>query len=131
MSGYKAYSQTGSGWFISTNPDAEPAKRWRAVHPQYGERFFAKHDDILPFTAEHMLGRVVDNAVVVARCEHCGGRWMVGPYKLTGEPVLHEGACGDCQADSDTEKPLVFDLIVMAPGLEAEGLQDIPPEWLA
>ena len=76
MSGYKAYSQTGSGWFISTDPDADPTKRWRAVHPRYGEKFFAKHDDILPFTAENMLNDVMANAVVVARCGHCGGRWI-------------------------------------------------------
>jgi len=52
---YKYYSQTSSGWEITTDPDAPPDKRWRAVHPEYGERFFPTHDEILPFTCEHMV----------------------------------------------------------------------------
>jgi hypothetical protein len=48
--GYKYYSNTSSGWTISTNPKAALHKRWRAVHPDHGERFFKEHDEILPFT---------------------------------------------------------------------------------
>src|SRR4029077_5156079 len=55
---YQYYSHTSSGWTISTDPDAAPDKRWRAVHPVYGERFFAEHDDILCFTARHMLEQI-------------------------------------------------------------------------
>ena len=54
---YKPFSHTSSGWAISTDPDAAPDKRWRAVHPQFGERFFAEHDEILEFTVKHMLER--------------------------------------------------------------------------
>lgn len=53
--GYKYYSNTTSGWTISTNSKAEPAKRWRAVHPEHGTRFFPTHDEILPFTCQHMI----------------------------------------------------------------------------
>jgi len=53
-SGYKYYSNTTSGWTVSTNPNAAPEKRWRIVHPQFGERFFKEHDDIMRFTVEHM-----------------------------------------------------------------------------
>ena len=52
---YKSFSHTSSGWAISTDPEAEPSKRWRAVHPKYGERFFEKHDEILPYTCQHMF----------------------------------------------------------------------------
>ena len=52
---YKYFSNTTSGWTISTDKDAPPDKRWRAVHPMWGERFFAEHDEILPFTCEHMV----------------------------------------------------------------------------
>jgi hypothetical protein len=52
--GYTYYSQMGSGWVISTNPKAEPERRWRAVHPQFGERFFKTHDEIPTFAVEFM-----------------------------------------------------------------------------
>jgi hypothetical protein len=52
--GYKYYSQTMSGWVISTDPKAAPEKRWRAVHPEMGERFFAEHDQILDMTVQIM-----------------------------------------------------------------------------
>lgn len=51
---YKYYSQTTSGWTISTNPKARPEKRWRAVHEEFGTRYFHEHDEILKFTVEHM-----------------------------------------------------------------------------
>jgi len=51
---YREYSRTSSGWIISTNKQAMSDKRWRAVHPVYGEKFFAQHDDILKFTVENM-----------------------------------------------------------------------------
>jgi len=53
--GYKYYSQTTSGWTISTDPKAAPERRWRAVHPVFGTRFFVEHDEILEFTVRHML----------------------------------------------------------------------------
>jgi hypothetical protein len=45
---------------------------------------------------------------IIAECEHCAGRWRVtGPW--AERPPEHlEGICGDCQSDSDTEKPLTF-----------------------
>lgn len=53
--GYKYYSQTTSGWTISTNPKAEPAKRWRAEHPEFGTRYFKEHDEILEYTVTNMM----------------------------------------------------------------------------
>jgi len=55
---YKPYSQTTSGWSISTDPKAEKARRWRAVHPEFGERFYATHDEVLPDVAKHYFERV-------------------------------------------------------------------------
>jgi len=52
--GYKAYSQTTSGWAISVNDDAQPDKRWRAVHPEFGTKFFRKHDEILEYTVKRI-----------------------------------------------------------------------------
>ena len=52
---YKHFSHTSSGWEISNDPNAQRDLRWRAVHPEYGERFFAEHDEILPFTCRHMV----------------------------------------------------------------------------
>jgi hypothetical protein len=49
-----------------------------------------------------------DNAVanlVVAICEHCGGQSLI---ETAVPPELLEGICQDCQADSDSEKPLTF-----------------------
>lgn len=54
---YKTYSQTGSGWTISTDPDAKPDKLWRATHPQFGELFFKTHDEILPYLLDYMRKR--------------------------------------------------------------------------
>jgi hypothetical protein len=54
---YEHFSNTTSGWSISTDPDAAPEKRWRAVHDQFGEKFFAEHEDILKFTVSHMRDR--------------------------------------------------------------------------
>jgi hypothetical protein len=52
---YKPFSQTTSGWSISVDEDAPPDKRWRAVHPVFGERFFPTHDEILEYTVKNML----------------------------------------------------------------------------
>ena len=52
--GYRAVSQTSSGWAISTDPAAPEDKRWRAVHPLFGERFFDARHKILEFTVKHM-----------------------------------------------------------------------------
>jgi hypothetical protein len=38
-------------------------------------------------------------------CEYCGGHWLI---ESRIGPDLLEGACMDCQADSDAEKPLTF-----------------------
>ena len=56
---YKNYSRTSSGWFISTDPEAPADKRWRAWHPDHGERFFRQHDEILPFTCKHMVDQIL------------------------------------------------------------------------
>ena len=52
---YKYYSQTSSGWTISTDPKAPKNKRWRAKHPRWGEKFFAEHDQVLDFTLRHLV----------------------------------------------------------------------------
>lgn len=51
---YHEFSRTASGWVISTNKQAMSDKRWRAVHPIFGEKFFPTHDEILPWCVEHM-----------------------------------------------------------------------------
>lgn len=56
---YKPYSQTTSGWAISTDSEAEPAKRWKAIHPLFGEKFFVEHDEILEFTVSHMRDQFI------------------------------------------------------------------------
>jgi hypothetical protein len=53
--GYTPYSQTSSGWKISYGPNKLPSQRWKIVHPEYGTRYFEHHDDILPWTCEHMV----------------------------------------------------------------------------
>ena len=50
---YKEFSRTSSGWTISVSRSAPFAKQWRITHPLYGERFFARHDEILTWTCEH------------------------------------------------------------------------------
>lgn len=55
---YKRTGFTSSGWVISTDNDAPPEKRWRIEHPGFGTRYFAKREDILPFTAEHMAKQI-------------------------------------------------------------------------
>lgn len=52
---YKYYSQTSSGWLIETDPNADPDRRWRATHQQFGERFFDEHDKILEYTVRRMV----------------------------------------------------------------------------
>ena len=53
--GYKYYSQTSSGWEITTDPEAPPDKRWRIVHERWGTRYFDEHDKVLEFTLDHMV----------------------------------------------------------------------------
>jgi len=53
--GYKYFSQTTSGWEISTSEKAAPDKRWRAEHPEFGIKYFREHDDILNFTVTNMM----------------------------------------------------------------------------
>lgn len=50
---YKHFSNTTSGWEISEDPVAPADKRWRATHEQFGVKYFANHDDILPFALEN------------------------------------------------------------------------------
>jgi len=52
--GYKAYSATLSGWKISVNDDAPRERRWRAVHPEFGTKYFDKHDKILEYTVKRI-----------------------------------------------------------------------------
>jgi hypothetical protein len=42
---------------------------------------------------------------VIAECERCGGYWTLDSASA---PDVLEGACQDCQRDSDSEKPLTF-----------------------
>ena len=52
----------------------------------------------------------------IAHCESCDGYWWVvdtHPYYAL------EGVCQECQADSDTEKPLSF-----------HPLLDLPKGWI-
>jgi hypothetical protein len=64
--GYEYFSTTGSGWTVSTDPDAAPDKVWRAVHPALGERFFAEHGQILQFTTS-MAAELVRSILRPAR----------------------------------------------------------------
>jgi hypothetical protein len=50
--GYRYYSSTSSGWTNSVNIDAPKNKRWRARHPDFGDKFFSHPDDILAFTSK-------------------------------------------------------------------------------
>jgi hypothetical protein len=61
---YKYYSQTSSGWEITTDPKAPDGKQWRATHPVYGERFFDTHDEILPWTCEHMFKQMEQSGLL-------------------------------------------------------------------
>jgi len=45
---------------------------------------------------------------VIAACERCGGEWAL--LAVASPPEHLEGACMNCQKDSDTEKPLTFRL---------------------
>ena len=61
---------------------------------------------------------------IVATCDYCEMSWS----RVTSIPPEHlQGVCMDCQADSDTEKPLTFrlgtkdDQIILA----------LPVGWLA
>jgi hypothetical protein len=56
--GYKAFSQTMSGWEISVNDDAPIERRWRAIHKQFGTKYFDNHDEIL----EHAVQLVAVHA---------------------------------------------------------------------
>lgn len=127
---YKLFSHTSSGWSISENRRAPRDRRWRAQHPVYGEKFFAEHDDILPFTCQHMAEQFAERMKhhtgpldVTAVCLNCAGRWHVAGAR---DPAVLEGVCKDCQSDSDVEKPLLFVF-----SLDASALPKLPKEWLA
>ena len=47
---YTPVSQTMSGWKISTNPDADADRRWRAEHPVFGTRYFDKREKVLEYS---------------------------------------------------------------------------------
>jgi hypothetical protein len=132
---YKPVSFTSSGWAISTDPKADPDKRWRAVHPLYGERFFDARHKVLEYTVKHMMQQFTKRAAQpgtkflswpAALCLHCGGRWLVPGDR---DPKLLEGRCMDCQADSDTEKPLLFTSMVTMTD-KPPPLPELPEEWL-
>jgi len=127
---YKYYSQTTSGWEISTDPKADPNKRWRAVHPLHGERFFDAHHKILEYTVKRMFKEAKalikkGDFTPVALCGRCGGRWWVDTRH---PPRALQGVCMDCQEDSGTEKPLTF---VLAAGNVKDVLDQLPLDWLA
>lgn len=52
---YKVTSWTASGWEISTDPGADPDKRWRAVHPEWGTRYFDQRHKILEYTVKYVM----------------------------------------------------------------------------
>jgi hypothetical protein len=56
--GYTHFSNTTSGWTISTKDDAPPEQRWCATHLRYGTKYFAEHDDILPYTLNNMVAEL-------------------------------------------------------------------------
>jgi len=62
---------------------------------------------------------------VIASCEHCGDEWAL--LAVTSPPEHLEGACMNCQKESDTEKPLTFRL--KKPFERVPGL--LPMHWLA
>jgi hypothetical protein len=63
---------------------------------------------------------------VLAECERCGGTWQV----IGGlDPEILEGACMDCQEESDVEKPLTFRRV--PDGAMTAFLPYLPSSWLA
>ena len=62
--------------------------------------------------------------MIIAYCERCAGIWRV---RKDRNPMTLEGACMECQDDSDTEKPLAFGLLFT----DADIHQDLPDQWLA
>jgi hypothetical protein len=61
---------------------------------------------------------------VVAECERCGGKWLVGRKH---DPDTLQGVCGDCNGDTDVERPLTFHYA----GQVALGYPDLPKKWVA
>jgi hypothetical protein len=63
------------------------------------------------------------DVLLIAKCERCGGEW-----RAIGIPDIDvaNGICGDCQADSDVERPLTFDYASRG---YAMGLPDLPEDW--
>lgn len=69
---------------------------------------------------------MISTHTAIAECEYCEGQWQL----VSGTPPEHlQGACMDCQADRDVEKPLTF----RAPRVRGEGvgLPGLPLSWLA
>jgi hypothetical protein len=133
---YTHTSHTSSGWQISTDPSADPDKRWRAEHPKFGVRFFDARHKILEYTVKHMtkqFAALVDKPGAkpkswsAAMCLCCGGKWLVPGNP---DPRTLEGTCLDCQAESDTEKPLQFFYLVSPDARLSPVLPELPKTWL-
>jgi|KBSMisStaDraftv2_1062788.scaffolds.fasta_scaffold123354_2 hypothetical protein len=63
---------------------------------------------------------------IVAHCERCEGRWLVPGDR---NPDTLEGVCGECQPDSDVERPLTFSRELLSPVFVA-GMTELPNDWL-
>ena len=64
--------------------------------------------------------------MIIAYCEHCRGVWRV---RRDRDPQLLEGACYECQKESDVERPLAFGLLFNdAHNVEVD---ELPEGWLA
>lgn len=64
--------------------------------------------------------------IIIAHCERCDGEWML---RHRSPPERLQGICMECQADSDTEKPLDFRLA--DDWSYAVGMPKLPLGWLA
>jgi hypothetical protein len=62
--------------------------------------------------------------MIIAFCERCHGLWNVPDEE---QPSLLQGVCLSCQAESDTEKPLTFGVLLG----EDLGIEDLPEGSLA
>ena len=62
-----------------------------------------------------------EEVMIIARCESCEGVWHLPAIYSDRDPDIFEGVCRDCQAESDAEKPLTFEI---APELPEDFLYD-------
>jgi len=71
--------------------------------------------------------RNVKYRINVATCECCSGMWEAP----AGDVSLMQGACMDCQRDSDTEKPLRFARLDSVTPAYRSGMTKLPKRWFA